>query len=264
MKLVRNPYAWNQRANVLYVEFGAGIGYSYCQNSTARTRRGCTQESETCSPCLSTDSLVAENNVRFLAGFLELFPELKGRPLFLTGESYAGVYGPTLAQAIVEHFKDTSVANLHGMWITDPCIDNKAQSGWLDLGPEFLFQSGLIDAPVHAALTATDSPCVKGRTAVGDRVRGTDTGECRRAWRLYDMAVAGVGDAVHAEAIPFLPCTSTRSTPSAQWRPEPAFRAAARSCPARTRPRTRCTTSRSATTAMTGTPTSTRSTTPTR
>ncbi|MEC7373624.1 MAG: hypothetical protein VX742_00535, partial [Actinomycetota bacterium] len=76
-----NPHAF-ERA----LEFGAGIGYSYCENSTRTDpSQGCTQDSETCSPCLSTDSLVAENNVRFLAGFLELFPELKGRPLFLTG-----------------------------------------------------------------------------------------------------------------------------------------------------------------------------------
>jgi carboxypeptidase C (cathepsin A) len=28
--------------------------------------------------------------------------ELKGRPLYLTGESYAGVYVPTLAKALLE------------------------------------------------------------------------------------------------------------------------------------------------------------------
>eukprot|EP00937_MAST-01D_sp_MAST-1D-sp2_P006904 g6904.t1 len=205
-KLTPNPYSWNAKANTLYVEFGAGIGYSYCANSTRTDpTQGCTQDSDTCSPCLSSDSTVAVNNVRFLAGFLQLFPELKGRPLYLTGESYAGVYGPTLALAILEHFGGTDVANLHGIWVTDPCMDNKAQSGWLDLGPDFLFQSGLIDAPIHAALTADGSPCVAGRTPVGDRVRGVGTAACRRAWRLYDMAVAGVGDAVHAAEIPFLP-----------------------------------------------------------
>ena len=86
--------------------------------------------------------------MKFLAGFLDLFPALKGRPLFLTGESYAGVYGPLLARAILDSFDDTTVANLHGAWFTDPCIDNKEQFGWLDIGPSFLFSAGLIDAPL--------------------------------------------------------------------------------------------------------------------
>merc|ERR1712166_846093 len=30
MQLVQNPYSWNKQANVLYVEFAPGIGFSYC------------------------------------------------------------------------------------------------------------------------------------------------------------------------------------------------------------------------------------------
>ena len=44
--------------------------------------------------------------------------------------------------------------------------------------------------------------CNSGRTKVGDRIRFTKTNECRRAWRLYDMATAGIGDAVHPAGIP--------------------------------------------------------------
>ena len=33
MSLIENPYSWNSIANVLYVEFAAGIGYSYRKSS---------------------------------------------------------------------------------------------------------------------------------------------------------------------------------------------------------------------------------------
>jgi carboxypeptidase C (cathepsin A) len=36
----------------------------------------------------------------FFVRFFELFPEKATNPFFLTGESYAGVYVPTLAEAI--------------------------------------------------------------------------------------------------------------------------------------------------------------------
>jgi len=38
--------------------------------------------------------------------------------------------------------------------------------------------------------------CASGRTKVGDRVRKVDTEDCRTAWRLYDLATAGIGDSV--------------------------------------------------------------------
>ena len=55
------------------------------------------------------------------------------------------------------------MANLVAMWITDPCMDNRAQFGWLDVGPDFLFEAGVIDAPLHASLTS--DACVSGPRA---------------------------------------------------------------------------------------------------
>ena len=143
-RFVNNPYAWNRKANVLYVEFAPGIGYSYCANSSKPTGAdGCAQASGDCSPCYASDASVASNNVALLEALLTRdLPEYAGRPLYLAGESYAGVYIPTLANAIVTHpsfvAAGTSLANLHGLWVTDPCTDNGAQFGWLDLGTSSL------------------------------------------------------------------------------------------------------------------------------
>jgi len=47
--------------------------------------------------------------------------------------------------------------------------------------------------------------CSPRRTSVGDRVRATSTAACKAAWRLYDLASAGIGDAVHPAPILNLP-----------------------------------------------------------
>lgn len=202
-QIIDNPYAWNRRANVLFVEFGPGVGYSYCNNSF-KTDIECLQTRDDCSPCSASDTTVFYHNYIFLKKFLTVeHPELAGRPLFLAGEGYAGVYIPTLARALLDRFVDTSVANLHGLWVTDPCTDNKAQYGWLDIGVEFSYQKGLISADTYQ--TITKGGCMSGRTAVGDLVRLTDAPACKKAWRLYDIATAGIGNAVHPKPVPGLP-----------------------------------------------------------
>jgi len=202
-QIIDNPYAWNRQANMLFVEFGPGVGYSYCGNSS-KTDIECPQTRDDCSPCSASDSTVASQNTIFLKQFLsDVHPELAGRPLFIAGESYAGVYIPTLAQALIDSFHDTSLVNLQGLWVTDPCVDNKGQFGWLDVGVEFCYQKGLISAGTYQ--TITKGGCVSGRTAVGDSIRSVDTPACKKAWRLYDIATAGIGSAVHPPPVPGLP-----------------------------------------------------------
>lgn len=207
-KLVQNPYSWNKNANMLYVEFAPGIGYSYCDNSS-RTDLACNQTQSDCSPCYASDSSVVNDNVDLLLALLKggsepaLFPEFAGRALYLAGESYAGVYIPTLAKALLAGQLDTTIVNLHGLWVTDPCTDNDAQFGFLDLGLDFAYQNSLITQPVYQTLSS--DACTSGRTKVGDRVRNVGQEKCRHAWRQYDMATAGIGDAVHPANIPGLP-----------------------------------------------------------
>lgn len=205
-QLTPNPYAFNTKANVLYVEFGPGIGYSYCANSSRSTTGGCPQSRGDCSPCYASDSSVARQSATFLTRLVSekaLFPELARRPLYLVGESYAGVYIPTLAAELIS--TASAAIDVRGMWATDPCTDNAAQHGWLDLSVDFAYQKGLIDGPTWTLLKDGSHGCVSGRTAVGDRMRDTTSAPCRAAWRLYDLSTAGVGDAVHPPEIPGLP-----------------------------------------------------------
>ena len=209
MSLIENPYPWNSIANVLYVEFAAGIGYSYCKSSYDGTS-SCPQSSGSCSPCNTSDSLVAQQNLKFIRSFITgdtnneaLFPEYKGRPLYLTGESYAGVYIPTLARLMRNFLPDTSEINLNGFFVTDPCTSNKYQFGKLDLNPQFAYDKGIIS--LGTLKTIQMKMCSRGHTPVGDFIRRTDTMACRKAWRLYDIALAGIGNAVHPAPIYQLP-----------------------------------------------------------
>jgi cathepsin A (carboxypeptidase C) len=86
-RLNENPYSWNLVANMLYLEAPAGVGFSYA-----------TSEKD-----LQNDDFgTADDNYHALLDFFGKFPELQGRPFFVTGESYGGVYVPTLAQRIIK------------------------------------------------------------------------------------------------------------------------------------------------------------------
>ncbi|TFY81162.1 hypothetical protein EWM64_g2854 [Hericium alpestre] len=98
-----NPWSWTQLANVIWVEQPAGTGFS----------QG--------TPNVKNDDDLAMETVGFMQQFLEVFSELKGGDLFLTGESYAGFYIPYIANYIYEHADDLQL-NLKGIWISDPSL----------------------------------------------------------------------------------------------------------------------------------------------
>lgn len=78
-------YRWSSLANVLYIESPVGVGFSYNDDGDYA-----------CS-----DDRTATENLLAIQDFYSKFPEYTNNKLFLTGESYAGVYVPTLAEAIL-------------------------------------------------------------------------------------------------------------------------------------------------------------------
>lgn len=79
-------YSWNLVANVVYLESPPGVGFSSCDGAA----------------CNATDASAAADNLLFLQAFMKLFPEYVGRPLWITGESYAGHYVPQLLEKLHE------------------------------------------------------------------------------------------------------------------------------------------------------------------
>lgn len=104
--LYENPFSWNKVANVLYLESPAGVGYSYSDDKNYGT------DDDQVSPVISCptpyapenqcDMLspffqVAEDNYRALLSFFAKFPAFSHNDFFIFGESYGGIYVPTLS-----------------------------------------------------------------------------------------------------------------------------------------------------------------------
>ena len=83
-----NQYSWNREANMLYIEQPAGVGYSYCEGA---------------EDCAFTDLSSAEDNLQVLLGWYAKYPEYQTNDLYLSGESYAGIYVPYLMDQIHEY-----------------------------------------------------------------------------------------------------------------------------------------------------------------
>jgi cathepsin A (carboxypeptidase C) len=106
-RLFRNPESWSTKANMLFLESPVGVGWSYC---AASARDG--------KPCVCNDTTTANENYDALLAFTARFPAFKERPFFISGESYAGIYIPTLAEVIMSK----GGINLQGMAIGNGCV----------------------------------------------------------------------------------------------------------------------------------------------
>uniref|UniRef100_A0A8C7GVL0 Carboxypeptidase n=1 Tax=Oncorhynchus kisutch TaxID=8019 RepID=A0A8C7GVL0_ONCKI len=80
--LYENKFSWNRIANVLYLESPAGVGYSYSDDQKYKTDE------------------VADDNYLALQSFFAKFPNFTQNEFFIIGESYGGIYAPTLSQRV--------------------------------------------------------------------------------------------------------------------------------------------------------------------
>ena len=156
-KLMDNPYAWTNVANFFVVESPAGVGYSYC--AAMKTGGGCAN---------SDVSTAKAAHAALQDFFTSKFPELRPNGFFITGESYAGVYCPTLAAEIVKGNAQPGAAkiNLVGMGVGDPCTDNKAQAQSMDM-LWYSHKYGLVPDATYTFLTESCGYALPAHIAAG-------------------------------------------------------------------------------------------------
>lgn len=98
--LYNNTFSWNREANVIFLEAPAGVGFSYALNKKYST----------------DDDSVSYDNYVALQHFFEKFPQFKKNDFYITGESYGGIYVPTLSVRVLTgpakiNFKGFAVGN---------------------------------------------------------------------------------------------------------------------------------------------------------
>lgn len=81
LQVTLNPYSFNKKANMLFLEQPAGVGFSY-PNVPAN------------------DTSTAIDTVAALRVFMDQHPELQGRDFYVMGESYGGHYVPNTVKEI--------------------------------------------------------------------------------------------------------------------------------------------------------------------
>mmetsp|Transcript_16268 Transcript_16268/g.28057 ORF Transcript_16268/g.28057 Transcript_16268/m.28057 type:complete len:466 (-) Transcript_16268:709-2106(-) len=164
--LFLNEHSWSRFANILIMN-APPVGFSHCGD-----------ESGGWTSCGKwNDTSVAQGNFNFLESFYKSFPEFQSTSLYLSGESYAGIYIPMLAMEIKKHPESTSFKNLKGMavgdmcigtahkWVSDRAIMAKAQFffGYGEISPE-------LKQRVEESCKANDETVSPGCKAVGEEI----------------------------------------------------------------------------------------------
>ena len=95
---------------MIYLESPAGVGFSFCGD-----KADCVEYSDE----ISTD----DNMKAFLDFMTTKFPELQCNDLYISGESYAGIYVPRLAERIDEYITNCT--------LKEPCLFTPNLKGFM-------------------------------------------------------------------------------------------------------------------------------------
>ncbi|KAI0475720.1 carboxypeptidase [Xylariaceae sp. FL0804] len=101
-----NPFSWTNLTNMVYIDQPIGTGFS--PNAKGAPAK------------INNEEDVAELFAGFWKNFMTTF-NMKGRKVYITGESYAGMYVPYIASYMLDQ-NNTDYYNVKGIQINDPSI----------------------------------------------------------------------------------------------------------------------------------------------
>jgi cathepsin A (carboxypeptidase C) len=140
--LVENIWSWNNQANVLYIEMPGGVGWSTCDSTKGE--------------CTFDDQKTADDNMVALQNWFKKFTAFQKNPLYISGESYGGVYVPYVAKEIYDYNSKAASGdfkfNIQGF-----IVGNGVTNWTYDTTPAFVkmgFWHGLYDYDTYLAMEA--------------------------------------------------------------------------------------------------------------
>ena len=145
-----NPYSWNAKSNLLYIDQPSGTGFSYPLSGTDAGEAG-----------------VARDMYDFLQQFFKAHSEYAKLPFFAFGESYAGHYIPAVTHKIWQNNQALPAGAVHislvgtsvGNGLTDPEIQYNYYKDMIvstNDHPAAVKPGGL----VHKAMEAVTPKCI--------------------------------------------------------------------------------------------------------
>ncbi|CAI5730278.1 unnamed protein product [Hyaloperonospora brassicae] len=147
-----NPYSWTTVSNVVWLDQPTAVGFTY----------GDARDGD------DSEERVGANILSFLEGFVARHPELAGRPLYITGESYGGHYVPAAAHYVWQHHKRRAAdarLNLQGIAIGNGMTHAAIQlPHYVDMAEANAYGIQLVDA-AQLALMKADAPECGARLA---------------------------------------------------------------------------------------------------
>jgi carboxypeptidase C (cathepsin A) len=111
-----NPSSWTKLGSILIIDQPAPVGFSYCNDDDTTN-----PDAQNCGDIAWTDELASLNSYTALQTFFAKNPCWKEKELYLTGESYGGIYIPTLARRIVNDAATNDI-QLKGFAVGDGCL----------------------------------------------------------------------------------------------------------------------------------------------
>ncbi|KAF9593332.1 hypothetical protein IFM89_021501 [Coptis chinensis] len=133
--LVLNPDSWTQVVNMIFLDAPVGTGFSYWR---------------TAERFLISDTISARHTNQFLQNWLTDHPQFLSNPLYIGGDSYAGVVNPVIVEELINGIEAAKEPQFNfkgyflGNPLTSPYLENDAQV-------PFAHRMGLISDELYEA-----------------------------------------------------------------------------------------------------------------
>ena len=129
---------------MFYIESPADVGFSLCPDKTE---------------CKWDDENTADDNLIAILNILQKFPEIMNNDLYISGESYAGIYVPKVMMRLDKYItentgKSVYIPNLKGFM-----VGNGVTNWKYDTTPAFIemaYWHGLYDDDLYAVMQKCD------------------------------------------------------------------------------------------------------------